>query len=330
MVNKSYILTIDLGGTRFRVAVVDADGKILHRASELTRTKEGQENTLKRINDKIRQVAAKVGLNAIAGLGAAVAGPVDPEAGVLFKPPNLQGWDNTPLREIWEAEFSLPVLVGNDANMAALAEHRFGAGRGYQHMIYLGVGTGIGGGVIIEGRLLLGAQGLATEPGHMTIDLAGPRCKCGNVGCLEMLASGLAIARWANERLARGAKSALQGKRVVGETVIAAARSGDGLARGILEIVGSYLGVGVVNLVHIFNPQAVVIGGGVAIQAGDLLLDPVRRVVAERAMPSFRQVAILPSALGDDAGLRGAACLILDSLSGEGLSFAGHHEGAQA
>ena len=245
-----------------------------------------------------------------------VAGPID-QNGVVLSPPNLPGWDNTPLRSLWEEEFRVPVYIGNDCNLAALGEYRFGAGMGRDNIVYIAIGTGIGGGVIIDGRLFTGSGGLATELGHMTIDPSGPRCNCGNTGCLEALASGTAIARAAVERIQCGEASTITRLatsdlgRVTAETVQTAAISGDKLARDVIERAGRDLGIGITNLLHLFNPELVIIGGGVAMM-GELILNPARKTVAERAMPGFI-VPIVPSSLGDDAGLLGAVALVGES-----------------
>jgi glucokinase len=206
-----------------------------------------------------------------------------------------------------------------------LGEHRFGAGRGYTHIIYITVSTGIGGGIIIDGKPFLGATGLAAEIGHMTIDPDGPRCGCSNFGCLEAMASGSAIARMAIEELSGGKPSAIPSlvgddlNKVTAQIVEKAAQGGDPLAKEIMERAGASLGIGVVNLLHLFDPQLVIIGGGVS-KAGELLLEPVRRVIAERAIPDFKHRArIVPSALGDDSVLYGAVAWVLDNLRGQGI-----------
>jgi glucokinase len=231
----------------------------------------------------------------------------------------MPGWDRFPLKDLLQQELGLPVYVGNDANLAGLGEHRYGAGRGVSHLVYLTVSTGIGGGVIVAGKLLLGADGLAGEVGHMTLEAQGPRCNCGNTGCLEALAAGPAVARQGAAALNRGESPGLsalahgQAELVTAKTVVEAARNGDVVARSVVDRAGFYLGVGVVNLIHLFNPQLVVIGGGFAIGAGEMLFEPVRRAVEERVMPPFRQaLRIVPAALGDDAGLMGAAALALE------------------
>jgi glucokinase len=230
---------------------------------------------------------------------------------------------NVPLKALLEQEFRIPVWVANDASLAALGEHRFGAGRGFSHLIYITLSTGIGGGFIIDGKLFLGAHGFAAEIGHMVIDPDGPRCVCGNFGCLEALASGSAIARMAQEGISSGKPSAILNlvdgdlSKVTAQTVEKAARSEDSLAKEIMERAGTSLGIGIVNLLHLFDPELLIIGGGVS-KAGDLLFEPVRRVIAERAMHGFKQAKIVPSALGDDSGLYGAVAWVLDKCQVDG------------
>ncbi|HLB11612.1 MAG TPA: ROK family protein [Dehalococcoidia bacterium] len=313
---ESYIIAIDMGGTRFRVAVASPSGKLAHRKGYPTRADQGRDAVISRIAHAAGEAISSVPREQILGVGFAAPGPLDPRTGVITTPPNLPGWKDVPLKAILGEALGLPVYIGNDANLAALGEHRFGSGRGLGHLVYLTVSTGIGAGIIVNGRLLLGEDGLAGEAGHMTI-AEGPPCKCGNIGCLEILASGLAIARHAEERMAAGQQTSIprfaRGE-ITAEAVSAAAQAGDRVAREVLDRAANYLGIGVLNLVHIFNPQAVIIGGGVS-QAGDLLFGPVRRIVEARAMPNFRKVRILPAALGDDVGLLGAVALVLAEAS---------------
>ncbi len=314
---RPFILALDLGGTQFRVALANRQGKILRRLAAPTNAKEGRHQVVQRINRALWEIVSPVGVDAILGMGVSCPGPINPKTGVLLTPPNLPGWNNTPLKSLWEEEFGVPVQAGNDANLAALAEHRFGAGRGVENIIYITISTGIGGGVILDGRPFLGAGGLAGEVGHMTIDRHGPRCRCGNIGCLEALASGTAIARIAAERITSGEVSDIirlvdgDLERITAETVAQAALSGDRLAGEIIKRAGTDLGTGVVNLLHVFNPELVIIGGGVA-RAGSLIFEPVQRVVLERAMPDFL-VPVVPAALGDDAGLLGAIALVMSA-----------------
>jgi glucokinase len=310
----SYIVAIDLGGTNLRVALADTKGELRNRLNLPTQAEDGPDRVIGQMVEGVRELTAELSPQQILGIGVGAPGPLDPSSGVVFTPPNLPGWRDVPLKALLERELSLPVYLGNDANLAALGEHRFGAGRGLRNLVYLTISTGIGVGVIVEGQLLLGEQGLAGEAGHMTIDMNGPPCKCGNVGCLEALASGLAIARRAQALLDAGASTSIpsfaQGGQITAEAVEAAARGQDPVALEIMAAVGDCLGVGVLNLIHLFNPQAVIIGGGVS-NAGELLFQPIRRIIAQRAMPNFRQVQILPAALGEDVGLYGAVALVL-------------------
>jgi glucokinase len=313
------VIGVDLGGTQIRAALIQ-EGRLLSRVSVLTQDEDGVDAVIHRVKQAIRQAAqqARVPLEQMRGIGIAAPGPLDSRSGIIISPPNLKGWHKVPLRQIIHEEFQIPVALGHDASVAALGEHVFGAGRGAPDMIYITVSTGIGGGVLLAGKLLEGVSGVAPEPGHMTIDVHGPRCNCGNIGCLEMLASGTAIARHAAEAIAQGqgqsmmeVARALQAQEVDARVVVEAAKQGDQTASAIMREAAEYVGVGLVNLIHMFNPALMVIGGGVA-QAGPLLFEPMQRVVDERAMQVQRQaVRIVPAELGGDAGLLGAAANLL-------------------
>jgi len=314
---SDYVLGVDLGGTQIRAALVDMSGQIRTRSNALTQAEEGQEAVLDRIFQCVAQAMGSTPKDQIRGIGIGAPGPLNPWTGVVEEAANLPGWHDVPLAHMVEERFELPTLLGNDANVAALAKRRFGAGQGTANLIYMTVSTGIGGGIIVDGELLLGAAGLAGEVGHQTIDVNGPPCNCGNTGCLEVLAAGPAIARRTVERLREGATSVIpdlvngEMDQVSAAVVSKAALEGDSLAVEMLRIAGFYIGVGIVNLIHLFNPELIVIGGGVS-KAGDLLFDPIRSTVNERAMTSMQQgVRIVPAALGDDVGLLGAACLFL-------------------
>lgn len=314
------VVAADLGGTRLRVAAVDPTGQILVRRSQPTRAEEGGESVLDRLEQEMAAVVQAVGRERVQALAVAVAGPVNPWTGVVHTAPNLPGWHEVPLKTHLEARLGLLTLVGNDANLAALGEQRFGVGRGAHHLVYLTVSTGIGGGIIHNGQLLLGAEGLAGEVGHMTVDPDGPRCGCGNFGCLEALASGSAIARRMVERLRAGEPSAVRAMvqddldRVTAEVVVTAARLDDPVARSVMAEAARYLGIGVASLVHLFNPECVIIGGGVA-NAGPLLFLPVEAEVQQRVMLAFRRrLTIRRALLGDDVGVLGAAALAFQHL----------------
>lgn len=303
-------IAIDLGGTRYRVAVGTSDGVLEWRTSRTTKVELGRDAVLDNIFASVEEALSTVSdRRTLSGIGVGAPGPLDPWTGVLFNPPNLPGWDNTPIKTLFEQRFGLKTVVGNDANFAAVGEHRYGAGRGLAHIIYVTVSTGIGGGIIIDNRLLLGQCGFAGEVGHMTIDMDGRPCPCGNVGCLETLASGTAIARSARELVASGAQTSLNQiplQEITAKVVSQAASQGDVVAERIIRDAGFALGVGMVNLVHLFNPQRIIIGGGVS-NAGESLWGPMRETVRTRAMTSCqRWLEIVPAALGDDAGIFGS------------------------
>jgi len=308
---KDSVVAVDLGGTYIRSALINEKGQILARAERETLAQEGPEPVIGRIEASIRDVAK--GTEAIS---IAAPGPLDPWKGIIHQAPNLPGWREVPLADILHRAFKVPVYLNNDANLAALGEHRFGAGQGVNDLIYLTISTGIGGGIISQGRLLMGARGLAAEVGHMTLEPEGPPCGCGGRGHLEALASGTAIARRAVEEIKKGAETSItrlvEGElsEVAAKVVAQAAQAGDPLANSIFKEAGFYIGLGITNLLHILNPQLVILGGGVS-KAGDLLFEPIRATVEARAIPSIQEgVKIVPSALGDDAGLLGAAAFV--------------------
>ena len=258
------------------------------------------------------------------GLGVAAAGILDTKKGIVTTSPNLPHWRNVQLCHILAEKLGVVTYIINDANAAALGEYRFGAGRGFDNMIYLTVSTGIGGGIIVDGELYSGADGCAGELGHRTIEVDGPQCHCGNFGCLEALASGWAVVREAKTRINQGEKSSvieLVGGRlesITAETVAVAARRGDQLAANIVRDAANYLGVGLANLVNIFNPELIVIGGGLS-KMGNMLLKPARKVLKERAftLPA-RTVRLVRARLGSNAGIIGAAAYVFERCSKRG------------
>ncbi len=309
------VLAVDLGGTKIGTAIISNKGQIIAREYCLTLADEGPQSVINRIFSAIDGILSlgSVSLSQLAGISVAAAGIIDSSRGLITFSPNLPGWCDVPLKDIIKERYLINTFLLNDASAAALGEHNLGAGKGVDNLILLTVGTGIGGGIIINSRLYLGACGSAGEVGHMTIDVNGPGCSCGNTGCLEVLASGTAIAREAVTRISQGERSALteivEGKieDITAEKVEVAARRGDPLASDVICKAATYLGVGMANLVNIFNPEMIIIGGGVA-NMGDLLLNPARQVVEERAfsLPA-RAVRIIPAQLGSSAGVLGAA-----------------------
>jgi glucokinase len=227
-----------------------------------------------------------------------------------------------PMKARLEKEFGISVFVGNDANLAALGEQHYGAGRGVKHMIYMTISTGVGGGIIADGKLYLGWRGFAGEVGHQTLEARGPLCRCGNIGCLEVLAAGPAILRDARAALHGGRDSRLRAmvngdlEKLSGPMVMQAAREGDSLARELYERAGFYIGLEIVNLLHAFDTQFFVLGGSVAVHAWDFLYPSMVAALDKHAMPSMRRgVRIVQAQLGDDVGLLGAAALAIDGAN---------------
>lgn len=315
------VVGLDLGGTQIRTVLADQSGTIYARETLLTLADEGPEAVLARIRSAIQAVLPSA---PVLSIGAGTPGPTDPYQGILLMGPNLPGWRNVNLRQELGSHFQLPVYVGNDANLAGLAEHRYGAGQGVRHLIYMTVSTGIGTGVIIDNRMLLGRQGLAAELGHMTIDAETEQHGDNVVGTLEGLASGPDIARRAQASLRAGAKSLVlelaegQIEAVSPRLLSLAARTGDAFALEQYRQTGRYLGVGITNILHIFNPERIVIGGSVWLHTRDLMEEVVWETIRARAQsPEYWQdLSIVSSALGDDVGLLGAVALAFDGLHG--------------
>ncbi|MBN1689640.1 MAG: ROK family protein [Dehalococcoidia bacterium] len=320
--SKFPVVGVDIGGTKIIAAVFDGDGAMLSRIYCLTLGSEGPDRVINRISSTISKVIEKAGLkrDQVGCIGIAAAGAIDINRGIVADSPNIPRWQNIPLRDRLLESLGGPLFVLNDANAAALAEHRLGAGRGLNNLIYITVSTGIGGGMIIDGELYQGTDGSAAEIGHMIIKIGGPVCKCGKRGCFEAMASGTAIARLAQKRLRRGEKSIIPGLAhdkvgdVTAQVVAEAARKGDALARAVIEESAGYLGIGVANLVNLMNPQMIIIGGGVS-KMGEMILSPTRRSMKANAinLPA-RTVRLVRPRLGVDAELTGAALYARDML----------------
>ena len=315
--DPEYVVGVDLGGTQIRACLARVNGMILRQARRPTLASRGPAEVLERIRRTVGQVLNGLDTGQVSGIGIAAPGPLDPRSGVLLSPPNLPGWDWVPLRDIMQDAFGVPVGVNNDANLAALAEYRLGAGKGTSDLVYLTISTGLGGGIICEGKLLMGAHGFAGEPGHATIQPEGEACPCGNVGCLENLCSGPAIARHARRLLEQNPTSVLSemvssGSELTAEMVGNAARSGDDVALQAISLAAHYLGIGVLNLIHIFDPEMVVLGGGVT-KIGPLLFDPVRAWIRHHAMTEVQgRTPVVPAALGEEVGLLGAVLYVIE------------------
>lgn len=314
-----FVIAVDFGGTHLRAALVDESGQVVKHIKRRTQADQGPERVFTNLAGAIIDIAGRISGETLLGVGVAAPGPVDQVTGTIYSPPNLPGWGDVPLAQILSQRTRLPVVLGNDANLAALGEHTFGAGVGRSEMIYLTISTGIGGGIITHNHLLLGQRGLASELGHMLVVPDGPQCSCGLRGHLEALGSGPAIARRMAGLLRAGFPSSVQvvDGVVSTEQIVLVARKGDALSRRVLEEAGTFIGMGIATLVHTFAPQRFVIGGGVS-NAGDLLLEPMRRAANERVLGAYRgSYDIVLAALGDDAGLLGAAALAFTSFAAE-------------
>ena len=315
--NASKVIAVDLGGTSLRAALAADDGSLGQISRVRTDAGGGPEKVVAQIAGLVARMREEAGGAPIKAVGLASPGPLDPFTGMTFGLPNFARWQEVPLRGLVEQATGLPVTLVNDAAAAAFGEWRHGAGQGSASLVYVTVSTGIGGGVIADGRLMHGRKGLAGHVGHMTLQPDGPRCGCGNHGCWEALAAGPALARMARDGLDAGAASslaAIAGRPVSAMDVVAAARKGDALAVRLVGDEARWLGIGIVSLLHLFAPERVILGGGV-MTAFDLLADGIAAEVGLRAMAPFRATPILPAALGDEAGLAGAATLAFEAES---------------
>lgn len=305
------VVAIDLGGTNIRTALCDTHGQILKRLKQPTRPEEGRDRVIQRMIDSVREVVPTE--SQIRAVAVASPGPLNPRTGIVMVAPNLF-WHNVPLQQIMQDALNIPVRLGNDANLAALGEQRYGAGKGYADMAYVTVSTGIGCGVILNNQLVVGARGLATELGHHCINFTGAPIASGVPGGFEGYCAGPGIAKRAQARLAEGGPSILSEmvggaiSKVGAKEVGQAAKLGDPLALALVQETGYILGMGFVNLLHLFDVEAIVVGGSVSLM-GNVLFDPVRETIQKFAMPPYRDRQLLMVALGDDGGLLGAAAL---------------------
>lgn len=311
--NCNYVIGIDLGGTKIKGALADLEGNILSSYTVPTNAFEGEEAVLNRINRVIGKVLEETGktVNDIRAIGIGSPGPLDSEKGIIIKSPNLP-FQNFHLVSEVKKVYNVPIFLENDANVAAIAEYMFGAGKGTRNMVYVTVSTGVGGGAVLNGKLYKGATSNALEIGHTTILPDGPRCNCGNYGCFEVLTSGTAIARQAREAIEAGLETSLsQYDKVTSYEVYVEAQKGDKVSKDILEKSFTYLGIGIANTIVSFDPEMIVIGGGVS-KMGSIMFDKVREVVKERALKTMAESCrIAPAGLGEDTGVMGAVALAI-------------------
>lgn len=310
---SEYIIGIDLGGTRLRAARLDHDLEVLARQETLTLAHEGYEATIGRVKGIIRAILPDPASgDTVSGIGVSIPGPTNPFTGIVELGTNLPGWQNVPLMQILRDEFGVPVYIGNDANVAAMAETAKGAGQGYRHVVFITVSTGIGTGMIVDGRLLLGKAGLGGEAGHLIMMVDD------KPSTLEKQAAGPAMARQARARIEAGESSIIRERvngdlsKISGRVVGEAAQAGDALALSIVQRAGRIVGYGVVSLLHTFNPEIVIFGGGVS-TLGELLFAPMRAAIQETALDPeyYRDLVLAPASLGDNVSLVGAGALVL-------------------
>ncbi len=312
---------VDLGGTKIYTVLASSRGEVLAEQKIPTEAEKGLQHVIGRILESVEQVKREAPPSSrLRALALGAPGPLDSSRGIIHFAPNLN-WNNVPIREVLEEKTGVRVLLDNDANLAALGEHLYGAGRGAENMVFITVSTGVGGGLILGGRLYRGAADGAGEIGHMTVLPYGPRCSCGNRGCLEALASGTAIARAAGKLVAGGGGKEILAAaggdpgKISAAAVAAAAARGDPGAVSIIAGAARYLGIGVANLVNLLNPSLVVLGGGV-MAAGELIWEGVRREVQARSLAAARlQLRLAPAELGGRAGALGAVALALQAVN---------------
>jgi len=308
------VIGVDLGGTNLRTALLSVDGDILDKRKEPTHAADGWKKVVGRLVNNINQqraIAEQRGMHGMA-VGVGAPGIIQMDKGIVVKSPNFPDWNNLPLRDELEKALHVPVIIENDANAAALGEQWLGAGCGIDSMILLTLGTGVGGGIVLNNKIWQGADGMAGEVGHITLIPDGRPCGCGNTGCLEMYASARGIVQ--SYREASGMTEAAQASSVTSEMVYQTARNGDPVALHVMKEMGRLLGIGIANLINIFNPQMIVLGGGVK-DAWDLFIGATHEEIMRRAfqVPAER-TKIVPSLLGDDAGMIGAAAGALQKI----------------
>lgn len=310
---SNYLVGVDLGGTKIATALLTVEGKIVRRTRMDTLAFEGPEAVIDRIVQSVREVRRD---DPIIGVGVGSPGPLDGEKGIILYTPNLPGWKHVPLTSILADQLHTDIRLANDANAAAWGEFVFGAGKGTGNMVYITVSTGIGSGIVIDGNLFVGSRTFAGELGHMIVDPNGPVCGCGNKGCWEACASGTAIGRYASEAVERektiiAELATKEGVPPSAKHVFQAVQMGDPVAKDIFDQVVRYLAIGLTNIVHAYNPERIVIGGGVS-KAGDFLFEVLRQQTNAMVMPPYEGTFdIVPAKLGDDVGTLGAAALFL-------------------
>lgn len=312
-----YIAGIDMGASHMRIVITNFGADVIVEREIPFDIANGPDFCVAQANDLLESLLAEIGLSMahLSAVGIGVPGPIASNAGMVIAPPIMPGWDRFPIRDTLENLWRRPVSVNNDAELGALGEWAYGAGRGARDLAYIKVGTGIGAGLLIDGRIYRGSTGSAGEIGHLTMENNGPLCTCGNRGCLEAFSGGHAIAQHAIRAIQHGKRTRLAQipqSEVTAKDVAAAAQRGDLVAQQVMEEAGEHLGVAIAGLVNIFNPDIIVVGGGVA-QIGDLFLEPIRKAVAQRSLPAAADnVRITTAVLGRRSSSLGAVVQALN------------------
>ena len=310
---KKDVIGVDLGGTKISTAISTIEGNILANVVLPTKAEEGEAAVLGRIVQSIDEVivGSSTSIDEIEAIGIGSPGPLDAKKGIIITTPNLP-FKNYNLVQPLKEKYNIPVYLDNDANAAAIGEYMFGAGKGKNSIVYFTVSTGVGGGAVLDGKVYRGHTSNALEIGHTTVDPNGPRCNCGNLGCLEAMSSGTAIAKKGKEAVSTNVETSLKKHdTVTSYEVFKEAEAGDEVAKDIIDNALTYLGIGVANAIATFDPEMIIIGGGVS-KAGDIVFDTVKKVVNKRCFKSMAESCeIVPAGLGSDAGVVGAVALAI-------------------
>ena len=310
---KKYVIGVDLGGTKISTAISTIEGNILANVVLPTKAEEGETAVLGRIVQSIDEVivGSSTSIDEIEAIGIGSPGPLDAKKGIIITTPNLPFKDYNLVQPLKE-KYNSPGYLDNDANAAAIGEYMFGAGKGKESIVYFTVSTGVGGGAVLDGKVYRGHTSNALEIGHTTVDPNGPRCNCGNLGCLEAMSSGTAIAKKGKEAVSTNVETSLKKyDTVTSYEVFKEAEAGDEVAKDIIDNALTYLGIGVANAIATFDPEMIIIGGGVS-KAGDIVFDTVKKVVNKRCFKSMAESCeIVPAGLGSDAGVVGAVALAI-------------------
>ncbi len=324
---ERYILGLDIGGTKMAAGLLSENNQIIFREEVPTEQHKGFNHSLGQMNRVVDALLQHLrpGQSEIIGIGVCAPGPLDPDQGILFNPPNLTGWHDLALKDLLEKQYRLPVHIDNDANAAGLAETFWGAAAGYNHVFYATVSTGIGTGIILNKKILYGKNGLAGEGGHVSIHFqdSAPRCNCGNTGCIEAYASGTSAAKRAKAKLqAMAQKPAILAEEIHGDWdrltmkhIAGAARRGDPFSQDIIKETGTFLGIWLGSVVSLLDPDIIVIGGGLS-QIGEGLFNAIRQEMPQRTINRFAEkTPVVKAGLEKDVGIYGGAALILAHMA---------------